>query len=135
VFQSVLKVFYVKLYVYSLVDELKLKVTFCDHATHTKSIIQKSHPPSLDHEQVADADALVCVSRGHCDGLGGGGVLLNTQLYLPWEQRSAACEPSPALCLIHLKTSSCRILIRENIIQSAECRIQKRVQWDKKFLD
>ena len=85
----------------------------------------KSHPPHLDNEQVADADALVCVSRGHCDGLGGGGVLLNMQLYLLWERRLAACEPSPALCLIHLKTSSCRILIRENKLSSLNAEHEK----------
>jgi len=42
----------------------------------------KSHPPHLDNEKVADVDALACVSRGHCDGLGDGGVLLNMRLYL-----------------------------------------------------
>ena len=93
----------------------------------------KSHPPHLDNEQVADADALVCVSHGHCDGLGDGGVLLNMRLYLLWEQRLAACEQSPALCLIHSKTSSCRILIREKLNPlNAE---YKKEQCDNKFLD
>ena len=42
----------------------------------------KYHPPHLDNEKVADVDALACVSRGHCDGLGDGGVLLSMRLYL-----------------------------------------------------
>jgi len=93
----------------------------------------KSHPPHLNREQDADADALACVSRGHCDGLGGEGVLLNTQPYLLWEQRSAACEPSPALCLVHLKTSSCMTFIHENKLDPLNARYKKEHSEIKSF--
>jgi hypothetical protein len=63
-------------------DRYEEAKTFCDHAICIKSIIQNVHPPHLDNEKVADVDALACVSRGHCDGLGDEGDLLNMQLYL-----------------------------------------------------